>query len=97
STGSVDLWPLVGDLPERRGLLYVSAPWARMTYAVLVAPSLPYTRPSDLRGKRLAISRISSDGRMASEYFAQSQVSTLRGLDEVIGAVCEGGADAGLL
>src|SRR4051794_38591471 len=27
SSGSVDLWPLVGDLPERRKLLYVSAPY----------------------------------------------------------------------
>src|SRR5437899_388312 len=97
SKGSVDLWPLVVDLPERLGLLYVIAPWARMTYAVLVAPSLPYRRPSDLAGKRLAISRISSDGRIASEYFSKSQVSTLRGLDEVIGTVCEGGAEGGLL
>src|SRR5947209_14171671 len=32
SSGKVDLWPVMGDLPERRGLVYVSAPFARMTY-----------------------------------------------------------------
>src|ERR1035441_7610710 len=27
ASGAVDLWPIVGDLPERRPLLYISPPW----------------------------------------------------------------------
>src|SRR5436190_16897000 len=28
TTAGLDLWPLMGDLPERRGLVYISAPYA---------------------------------------------------------------------
>jgi hypothetical protein len=48
------------DLPERRQLLYVSAPWARMTYAVLVPDSFHLTGPGDVAGKPLTTSRIVS-------------------------------------
>src|ERR1039458_3532717 len=40
SSGIVDLWPIMGDLPERRRILYMSAPWTKMTYALVVGRSL---------------------------------------------------------
>src|SRR5271169_5848536 len=35
SSGSVDLWPILGDLPERRRVMYISQPWVKMTYLLL--------------------------------------------------------------
>jgi signal transduction histidine kinase/CheY-like chemotaxis protein len=97
STGAVDLWPLVGDLPERRKLLYVTAPYVRMTYAILYPEGRPATRPEDLAGRKLAVSKISSDVRIGNEYFITANKVTYPASDEVVGAVCDGQADAGLL
>jgi signal transduction histidine kinase/CheY-like chemotaxis protein len=96
-TGAVDLWPMVTDLPERKSILYVSAPFARMTYSVLYPDNRNVTSPRDLVGHRLAVSRISSDGRIAAEYFPRSMLVALPKVDDVIAAVCSGDADAGLV
>jgi signal transduction histidine kinase/DNA-binding response OmpR family regulator len=97
STGAVDLWPMVTDLPERKSILHVSAPFARMTYSVLYPEDRNITGPDDLAGRRLAVSRISSDGRVAAEYFPKSTLVSLPKVDDVVAAVCNGDADGGLV
>src|SRR5579883_3461233 len=97
STGAVDLWPMVTDLPERKSILYVTAPFARMTYSILHSERRPVSAPADLAGKRLAVSRISSDGRIAAEYFRASTLLSLPKVDDVVAAVCSGDADGGLV
>lgn len=98
ATGLVDLWPITADLPERRGLLYVSAPWAKMTYAIVHADSLPVAGPDDLAGKTLAATtRISSDARVAKEYFGKADIVPRSSSGEVVDAVCTGAAQAGLV
>jgi hypothetical protein len=34
-SGQVDLWPLLADLPERKGRLYVSDPWTMTEYGIV--------------------------------------------------------------
>jgi signal transduction histidine kinase/DNA-binding response OmpR family regulator len=98
ASGAVDLWPIVGDLPERHGLLYISPPWTHMTYALAVPARLPETGAVDLKGKRLAaVSRISSDARIARQYFPGATVVPVAGVTQVGAAVCNGEADAGLI
>jgi signal transduction histidine kinase/DNA-binding response OmpR family regulator len=97
SEGAVDLWPMVTDLPERRHMLYVSAPFARMTYSVLYPEDRNITEPEDLTGRRLAVSRISSDLRVAAEYFRGATLVSLPKVDDVVSAVCDGDADGGLV
>ena len=97
STGAVDLWPMVTDLPERESILYISAPFARMTYSVLYPESRNISGIEDLAGRRLAVSRISSDGRIAAEYFRRSKLVALPKVDDVIAAVCNGDSDSGLV
>jgi signal transduction histidine kinase/CheY-like chemotaxis protein len=97
TSGKVDLWPVLGDLPERRGLVYVSSPFIRMKYAILFPESHHVTGPEELVGKKLAVTRVSSDSRIAAEYFGRSELVKVTGLDEVVEDVCGGSADAGLL
>jgi signal transduction histidine kinase/CheY-like chemotaxis protein len=97
TSGKVDLWPVLGDLPERRGLVYVSAPFVRMTYAILYPQSQHVADPADLAGKKVAATRVSSDASIAAEYFGKSELVRTTGLDEVVADVCNGTADAGLL
>jgi len=98
ASGAVDLWPIVGDLPERRKLLYISPPWTRMSYALAVPAWLPDSGPTDWKGKRLAaITKISSDARIVRQYFPGVTAVPVTGLTQVGEAVCSGAADAGLI
>jgi signal transduction histidine kinase/DNA-binding response OmpR family regulator len=95
--GMVDLWPIVADLPERRQMLYVSAPWARMTYAVLFPESFHWTGTGDVAGKPLTTSRIASDVRIARKYFPTSPLVIAPDTASVANAVCSGSAQVGIL
>jgi signal transduction histidine kinase/DNA-binding response OmpR family regulator len=97
STGAVDLWPMVTDLPERKSIMYVSPPFARMTYSLLYPESRNISGREDLAGRRLAVSRIASDQRIAAEFFRGSTLLSLPKVDDVVDAVCSGDADGGLV
>lgn len=98
SKGAVDLWPLTADLPERRKLLYVSAPWAKMTYAMVFPEGLRVTGTQDLDGKTLAVvTKISSDARLAKQFFGKSPIVPRARIAEVLESVCSGEAEAGLI
>jgi signal transduction histidine kinase/DNA-binding response OmpR family regulator len=97
ASGSVDLWPVLGDAPERRRLLYITRPWYKMTYVLLFPESLALNRAQDFGSKVMAVSRISLDSRIAERDFPDAKILRKAGLDEVIAAVCTGAAEAGLM
>jgi signal transduction histidine kinase/DNA-binding response OmpR family regulator len=97
TTGGLDLWPLMADLPERRGLVHISAPYAHLSYALLAPEHRQVYRPVDLAGKTVAMTRISADQRLAAEHFRQSKLLPLPSPDDVIEAVCQGRADGAFL
>jgi hypothetical protein len=93
----VDLWPIAIDQPERRKLLYISPPWTRMRYALMVPAGVP-DGVMDLRGKKLAVvTGISSDARLARQNYPGSSIIPELGITQVGAAVCTGEADAGLV
>ncbi|MCX6633295.1 MAG: ATP-binding protein [Candidatus Solibacter sp.] len=97
-SGQADLWPLMADLPERRKLVYISAPWSRMGYAIVFPRVLDIRRPADLAGKTVAATlHISSDGRTASRFFRDSPLLGVQTASDVMSAVCSGAAQAGFL
>ena len=97
SSGAVDLWPIMGDLPERRRILYISAPWTKMVYVVFAQASLGLRRPEDVGKMPLAVAKISLDSRLARQYFGSAKIVTVPNTDQVIDTVCSGRAQAGLL
>jgi ABC-type amino acid transport substrate-binding protein len=97
NSGSTDLWPIVGDLPERRQMLYVSAPWVKMTYVLFAPEDLHLKGPRDLEGRSLAVAKISLDSRVAARYADSATILQLPTTADVMSAVCSGRAAAGLL
>ena len=98
STGKVDLWPTVVDLPERQGLVYVTAPWGRLSYFLLVPEDSPITTHAQAAGKTLAVTaNIGSDARIAHKYFSGAVLWSRPSPMEVEAAVCSGKAAAGLI
>ncbi|HLJ46244.1 MAG TPA: response regulator [Bryobacteraceae bacterium] len=97
SSGAVDLWPIVGDVPARRKLLYISAPWVKMTYALLVPESLQLQKPEDLGNRTLAVTRITLDKRLAKERFGAAKPIQVDSIGDVVKTVCSGKTEAGVL
>ena len=96
-SGVVDLWPILGDLPERRRSMYITAPWLKMTYVVLSSESHGITRPEELGIGALAVTKIALDMRIARRYFPSANLLPRTSVSEVIAAVCAGDARAGIL
>ena len=97
SSGAVDLWPIVGDLPERRPFLYVTGPWVKMTYVLLFAEPTELKSTSDAAGKTLAVSRISLDNRIARERLAGAKLIAKQTTTQVMAAICSGEVQVGLM
>ena len=85
-SGKTDLWPLLGDIPERRRFLYISEPYLRLTYVLVFAPGHPVESAARIRGKRIASGRAALDQRMARPYAGQNTMVNVGGPDEVLAA-----------
>jgi signal transduction histidine kinase/DNA-binding response OmpR family regulator len=97
TSGAVDLWTIIGDLPERRKFLYVTAPWVKMTYLLLFADPIQLKSAGELTGKTLAVSNISLDKRIAHGQLAHATLVAKPTTAEVIAAVCSGEVQVGLV
>src|SRR5256885_659314 len=49
-SGRADLWPLLGDLPERRKLYYISDPWITNSFWMVSRESSGLASPKDTAG-----------------------------------------------
>jgi hypothetical protein len=94
TSGTVDLWPIMRDLPERRGFLYVSAPWARMTYVLIASRSLRLRGTEDVGTRSVAVANINLDSRLARQHSSKATILRVPSGSEVIPAVCAGSAEA---
>jgi len=97
SSGAVDLWPIVGDLPERRRFFYVTSPWVKMTYVLLFSEPTQLKSPADVAGKTIAVSKISLDSRIARGRLASANLVSKATTADVIAAVCAGEVQVGLV
>jgi signal transduction histidine kinase len=97
TSANLDLWPIVGDLPERRAIMYISEPWVRMRYALVSPKSLHITNSQTLGTGIVASSAISLDSKIVHRHFAATKIKTLPTIEQVINAVCAGTVQAGVL
>ncbi len=95
---SVDLWPIVVDFPERHRFAYFSAPWAKLTYALVFRSRDRIHRPEDVGTRSLAVATASkSDERISEQYFQHARIVPVGNAEAVIPSVCRGAADFGLV
>ena len=93
--GKVDLWPLVGDLPDRHGKYYISDPYQQLTYWVISrkAKGLRY----ETMAGRTICHQVGLSARIAKEYFPASRKVILPSRVAIIRSVCSGESDIGVL
>jgi signal transduction histidine kinase/DNA-binding response OmpR family regulator len=98
-TGQVDLWPLIGDLPERKGHVYVSAPWTLLAYGIVSRKSDPIDRGTS--SSDITIANFSRHGAMSAmlidRTFPNARITSVGSVTEQLSAVCLNRAQATIL
>ncbi|HTD21613.1 MAG TPA: ATP-binding protein [Terriglobales bacterium] len=96
-SGKVDLWPLIGDLPERRKFLYISDPWINLSFWMISLESSGISTPKDTAGRSVWHVNVSIFGRLARANFPGARLTPQPSNLSVLEAVCSGKADAGVI
>jgi signal transduction histidine kinase len=94
-TGSVDLWPLVTDLPERHGKLYISAPWLQSQHVLVLRGAQPM--PDQEFSQRVGITAVRSHARLLGEAFPNARPVEYRDGIEALAHLCAGDVAATFL
>jgi signal transduction histidine kinase/ActR/RegA family two-component response regulator len=95
TSGKVDLWPLVADLPERRKFFYVTEPFEAVTFW-LVSLKAKGIRSGNMAGRTLGQPQGLS-ARVAKRYFPLSQAIIVPDRLAMVRSLCRGELDAVLL
>jgi PAS domain S-box-containing protein len=92
--GKVDLWPMMGDFPDRREFFYISDPWIGGDYFILAPPGAKkLTRDSTVR---IGYSSGTVRARLIKKVFPRATPVQLEEMATVVAAVCSGGVGAGI-
>jgi diguanylate cyclase (GGDEF)-like protein len=96
-SGKTDLWPLIGDLPERRKFLYISDPWARISFWLVSRKASAISTPQDVIGRRLAYVDVSVATHLAETNFPGAKFMPQPSNVAAFRALCSGEVDASMI
>jgi signal transduction histidine kinase/DNA-binding response OmpR family regulator len=89
-TGQVDLWPVIGNVPERKGHVYISAPWSMISYGLVSRSSDPIAANDQSSEVTIAANPKSMGTKLARTYFPKANFLTVGSAAEQLSAVCTG-------
>ncbi|MGH9662259.1 MAG: substrate-binding periplasmic protein, partial [Bryobacteraceae bacterium] len=96
AAGKVDLWPVIGDVPERRQLFHITAPWRTVGYWLATLQGSGITGLRDTAGRRVAHSSKGGTARRA-KLLRDASLVGVADPSRALSAVCTGTADAALI
>jgi len=96
-SGKVDLWPLFGELPDRKGRWYVSKAWCVRKIWLLTTASGDLKRFPDAAGRLVAVVYPGTQERVAKLFLPHVRTLRVKSTEEVVDAVCRGEAAAGVV
>jgi diguanylate cyclase (GGDEF)-like protein len=96
-SGKVDLWPLLGDLPERRKFLYISDPWLSISFSLVSLESSGISSPGDTVGRSIWFTGVNVGMRVAQANFPGARLGPQPSNVIALEGVCSGKADAGMI
>src|SRR5581483_2932177 len=95
--GKVDIWPLIGDLPERRKFLYISDPWVTISFWMVTLESSGIAGPKDAAGHAVWHVDVPIFTRLGHANFPGAQLLPQPDNQTVLAGVCTGKADVGMI
>jgi signal transduction histidine kinase/CheY-like chemotaxis protein len=96
-SGQVDLWPIIGDLPERKGHVYISAPWTLRAYGLVSRSANPISRGTRSSGLTLANLPNSVEDKLGRRNFPNAKFLTVTNTIGQLVAICTGQAQAAVI
>ncbi|HTB79608.1 MAG TPA: response regulator [Opitutaceae bacterium] len=96
--GVVDLWPLLGDIPERRKFLHISAPWVTISFWMVTPKSSPINTPKDTVGRTVGYPNgFSIAQKMADAGFPGAKLIPQPNVVAAMKGAYEGKTDAAMI
>jgi signal transduction histidine kinase len=96
SSGKVDVWPLMTDLPERRERVHFSLPWMLSNFYLVARLETAVAPHPGLRA-RIGFDGLPVNGQVLRKRYPQASVEAVGSSSNVVSAVCQGSVDYGLL
>ncbi len=95
--GHVDLWPVLGDVPERKGRVYISRPWTLWNYSLAMRESKPVEAGD--KSADLVVTRGTEnlEDMLARKNFPNAKYLTFSTDPERYAALCTGKVDAAIV
>jgi signal transduction histidine kinase/CheY-like chemotaxis protein len=95
-SGNVDLWPNLGDIPERRGHVYISQPWNMVKYGLMSRDENPVSSADRARRFILATGIQNVNTRVGRRIFPNASLVSFADPFDSFVALCTGKVDAAL-
>ncbi len=95
TSGAFDLWPLVTDLPERRSILHISAPWLQSQH-VFVRLGSAATPDRSFAG-RVSITAVAIHARLLAEHFPAARYEVAADGAQALARLCRGAVEGAFL
>jgi PAS domain S-box-containing protein len=96
-TGNVDLWPIIGDLPERDGHLYVSPPWTITDFGLISRKNDPVSAASQSYFLKVAGVSKRIESKLALRIFPNAKYVYVDDVEEQLRDVCDGQAQVAVV
>jgi len=97
SSGAVDLWPILGELPERAGRFFISRPWATQRFWLVVDAKSNIRSMGQIAGKNLALRFPGTAESVAHKSLPGVHILRRNSVAESTSAVCAGEVGAALV
>ncbi len=96
-SGQVDLWPVLGIVPERKGRLYITAPFTMTDYGLLSRESNPVAWDVHPSGLIMASVGVRIEQQLTVRSFPDAKILDVGSTTEQIRFVCTGKAQAAVV
>jgi PAS domain S-box-containing protein len=94
-TEAVDLWPLVTDLPDRRKVMYISAPWLQSQHVLVLRAGTPLPG-RDFAGS-VSITAVALHVRLLHEHFPHANAKERPEGADALAPLCAGEVEGAFL
>ena len=93
----VDLWPVIGDLPERKGHFYITKPWSMTAFGLVSRASDPVAQDDQSPDLTIADFTGLLEQRLTTRSFPNARLLSFPSTADQLSAVCTGKAQAAVV
>ena len=93
----LDLWPVAGVAKDRLAHFHIGPPWIQNTFYLLSRSAHPVSTAAEAENKVVIRIKGPLSDEMAGKLLGKSHLIASRGLENVVGQLCNGKADAAFI